>query len=337
MRAAVAGQIELPLPLVAYDLPWASVALPRAAIAAAALEALGLTVAALRCELGETSRPPSTAAAAPSGRLCPYRPDRYGLTLEDLTAAKLIDIRLASSRDTHGRFVYSAECMRRWDLRRAKAPKEAHAPTASHAAMPTRHWPPDVPTTDKLPGKISQLRLLAPSAAICVSLDAGSLDAGLPLIVRCQADVLALRADDWAPAHAAQLAGLVTLTRHWLDANGRNTVGVIIVPPPAITADDAVKLLALGADMVAVDGWCGSAMERSPAAAADDWAAATLGVRTRTATDAISQVETTALQAQLARVVSLVESIGVASVSELSPQHLITLDPAIPGVRRARI
>lgn len=338
MRVAVAGQAELPLPLIAYDLPWASVAPARAAIAAAALESLGLTIAALRCELGETARPASTE---PFGRLCPYRPDRYGLTLEDLTEAKLIDLRLAPCRDSNGRFTYSAEWMRRWDLRLTKTPKEApkgaHAPADSRAAMPIRLWPPEVATVEKLPSKISQLRQVAPMAGICISLDAGSLDAGLPLASRCQADVVAVRADDWPSAHAAQLAALVLLTRQRLDAAGRSATRLVIVPPPAVTADDVVKLLALGADVVAVDGWCRPAMERSPTAVADDWAAATLGVRTRTATDAVLQVETAALQAELGRVVSLVESTGVASVSKLCPQHLTSLDPAIPGVRLAAV
>lgn len=330
MRVAITDQLALPLPVLAYDLPWADIDAPQAAVVADALDALGITVAALQCELGETNRQPSAAADARINRLCPYRPDRYGLTGDDLAAAKIVDLRLASGRHPSGKFVYGPERMRRWDLR-SKAPKDARF----YTAMPIRNWPPDVQSVATLPRKVSQLRQLAPSAAICVSMGADWLENGLPVVARSKADMMAIRADDWPAAHAAPLAALIVAVRRWLDANQGGSIHLIVVPPPAIDADDVVKLLALGADLVAVDGWCSKMMERSDAAAADDWAVATLGVSTRHTADAVSDIETTILQDRLTRLAALVESTGVATVAELSPQHLIALSPGIPGVRCA--
>lgn len=331
LRVALTERLALPLPLIAYDLPWASIAPPRAAVVADALDALGITVAALRCELGEVDRTPNAAVDANPGRLCPYRPDRYGLTADDLTAAKIVDVRLAACRDPSGHFTYAPERMQRWDLRLTRALRNVH----SHTAMPVRHWPPDVASIDKLPTKISQLRQLAPSAAICVSLETSSLDRGLPIVVRSQAELLAIRADDWSPAYGKQLAGVIVSTRKWLNANSPIPVRLVVVPPPSITADDVVKLLALGADMVAVDSWCGLLMDRSPSEEADDWAVATLGVSTRPATDAAPSLKTAAIEERLGRITALVESMGVASVTELNLQHLIALDAGIPGMKCA--
>lgn len=331
MRVAVTEQLGLPLPVLAYDLPWADVEALQAAVVADALDAIGITVAALQCELGEANGPPSAVADARTSRLCPYRPDRCGLTVDDLTAAKIVDIRLTSCRHGSGRFVYSPEQMQRWDLRLAKATKETH----SNAAMPIPHWPPDVATTEKLAGKVSQLRHLAPAAAICVSLGADSLHTGLPIVARSKADLLAIRADHWPAANGAQLAGLILAARRWLNTNDGGAIRLIVVPPPTIDADDVVKLLALGANAVAVDGWCRKILARSSSAAADEWAAATLGVNPRTAADAIAKVETVALEERLARIAALVESTGVASVAELGPQHLLAFDSEVPGVRHA--
>ncbi|WP_164104094.1 hypothetical protein [Candidatus Laterigemmans baculatus] len=340
LRVPLTDRIGLPLPLLAYDLPWSTVDSERAARVADALDELGIAVAALGCELGTRPSQPATAQASPaaavalSNRFCPYRPERYGLRIEDLTAAKVIDIRLAASRDGSGRFNYSPAQMRRWDLRGAR---KADRNESLDVSTPTMHWPPDVRTLEELPGKVAELRQLAPAAAIGISLGLDSLELGLPIVRDAKAEILTIRADDdlqrdattanggSSTAHlsaARSLANCVARTRRWLDAHGGRQIRLIVVPPSEADAGDCVKLLALGAAVVAVDGWCKPLLAPRPPEANDDWAAATLGVSTRPAAPATPEVDTAELQSRIERMIALVESTGVASLSELGPEHV---------------
>lgn len=335
MRVPLTDRIGLPLPLIAYDLPWSAVDAERAAIVADALDELGITVAALRCELGNRdSQPaagaaPQTASLSLSNRCCPYRPERYGLRVEDLKTAKLIDVRLVAGRDAEGRFDYSPAQMRRWDLRSGR---KVDRGDAFDTPMATMHWPPDVRALDRLPAKVAELRQLAPAAAICISLGTEGLELGLPLVLDSGADVLAIRADDWSPSEGsqseasqssgAQLAACITRTRQWLNTHDGRRVRMIVVPPPAVDAMDCVKILALGADMVAVDGWCTPILQPRPKAMTEDWAATTLGVSTRPPPAATPEVDTAGLRSRIDHMAALIESTGAASVSELGSQHL---------------
>lgn len=336
MRVPLTDRIGLPLPILAYDLPWSEVVSERAAMVADALDELGIAVAALRCELGNHSTEPAAGASPQSSaytlsnRFCPYRPERYGLRVEDLTTAKIIDVRLVAGRDSEGRFDYSPAQMRRWDLRAGRRPDTADA---FDAPMPAMLWPPDVRALDRLPDKIAELRQLAPTAAISISLGTDALESGLPRVLQSGAEILAIRADDWPQADTAQLAARIAHTRQWLDANEGKKVRMIVVPPPSAGAMDCVKVLALGADMVAVDGWCDAIMQQHPKVVTEDWAAATLGVSTRPAPAPVPDVDTAVLRSHIDRMAALIESTGVAHVSELGPQHLVSTGPTIPGVR----
>ncbi len=326
MRVLLDGRIALPSPWVAYELPWHQVTRVRAARFADALDGLGIAVAGLQNELS----PDEPNEPSPRLTICPYRGDRYGLELADLRKAKIVDLRLAHTRGADGLPTYDAEQMRRWDRRTNRT---QHSDAAPFGSMNAVCWPPDVASRTKLSGKVSQLRSLAPEAIVCVSIGPDHLQEDLPLIMDSGAQMVALRMENW-PAHYADLfARRIASTRDLLERSQTDKLALMVIPPASIDVEDYVKILALGADLVAVDGLCISAMrEPKRDVSVADWAAVTLGVATAPVLEPEPEIDLAMLAENLQSLRSVVELTGVGSVTDLQRKHLVSFGLALPGV-----
>jgi hypothetical protein len=231
---------------------------------AVAVSRLGILVSALRSDLAsahahspfhdepadpqpETSADPSTVRP-PLPRIVPYRPERYGLSDRDFEGATLIDVRLTMHRDESGRFAYSAAQIERWE-----ATPSGH-PVSGGGWVPSATFPPDVTSMEHLAIKLDQLRMLAPEAVVFVTIGAWHLTRELTAVIRSQPDGLILRLDQ-LDADGLDLAFLTRQARALADRAGGAHLPLWVVPG-AITVDDAVKLIALGASAVAIDRWC---------------------------------------------------------------------------------
>lgn len=254
--------LALDQPLFWHAPDWYRVSPQVADALAVAVSRQGIAVAALRSELAGGEGEPQLHAAdegesydqEPHGRrgtlrrIVPYRPERYGLSPRDFDDAAVIDVRLAMGRDDFGRFAFSPAQIQRWE----STPDEE--PLAGGSWLPSATFPPDVVSLEDLESKFDQLRRLAPSAAVMVSLVPARLDAELPPILSAGPDGVILRVDDFT-LDGLQLAALVRRSRQLVDRHGGEAMPLWIVPG-FVTPDDVVKLLALGASAVAVDSWC---------------------------------------------------------------------------------
>src|SRR5690606_30992325 len=117
--------------------------------------------------------------------ICPYRPERYGVTIEDLLHASFVDLRLTS--EVGDGSVYTMDQLPRWDHRADSLP-DATVITGAR-------WPADVADSSKLDGKIAQLRTLAPQAAIFVAISPFHLKTDLPHLIAARPDGVVLRFD----------------------------------------------------------------------------------------------------------------------------------------------
>ncbi len=270
--------VTIDLPLFWYDPPWCDVTADTADILATAVAQTGVLVSALRNDLAgadgqshfhradpdgdpKSAEHPAQGAAA---RIVPYRPERYGLNLTDFDGATIIDVRLTVSRDRSGRFAFSPSQIERWE----KTPTSE--PLAGGGWVAAATFPPDVVSMEHLSSKLSQLRVLSPTAAVLVSINPYRMKLELPSVLDARPDGLILRLDQ-EHLEGLQLAALTRRARKMMDGAGATSVPLWVVPGD-ITADDAVKLIALGASAVAVDGWCNplisEAAERQRATAA---------------------------------------------------------------------
>ncbi len=73
-------------PFFWHDAPWHRVDVENASRAASQATDAGIFVAGLSCEVG-------TSVLHQQG-ICPYRPDRYGLCVDDIAHRSVIDLRL---------------------------------------------------------------------------------------------------------------------------------------------------------------------------------------------------------------------------------------------------
>jgi hypothetical protein len=250
-------------PMFWFDPPWYRMPLDTACALANTVAELGITVSALRRDcvrdgqswrLGQPNPASDSSEPTRCTRMLPYRPERYGLTVEDFDQCQLIDVRLAMSRDTDGAHVYSQQQIKRWDT----APDGAAF--AGGNWVPAGTFPPDVVSLETLGPKIIQLRKLSPESAIFVSLGPFRLRQELPRLLGKQhsgdtlPDGVIIRMD-LATLSPLQLAQQILGARDIIDNAGRPNLPLWVVPPE-ITADDAAKMIALGADAVAVDSWC---------------------------------------------------------------------------------
>ncbi len=238
------GQRAAPWPLFWYDPPWHHVAPAVAQQIAAAVDRLRIPVAALGRDFGLDD----LSTAGLQFGCVPYRPDRYGLTAEDLDAADTIDIRLARVRDEWGRFAYSSAQVQRWLDREDVA-----------VSIPAPGWPAELTEVAELAGKLHQLRQLNPAATCAISIPPYRLPAELPGVAAVRPDVVILRMDDSDEIVGNHLARIVAQARALLEQaslSGPSTVALWLVLPNAPTPDDCAKLFALGANAIAIDWWC---------------------------------------------------------------------------------
>lgn len=260
---------ELQLPLFWYDPPWYQLGTDSADVIAVALAQSGILVSALRSDLSgpdqqsefhgdavdqqaEQEDQDPRPRSGPFPRIVPYRPERYGISDRDFDGATIIDVRLMMNRDPSGRFAYPPGQMERWEAAQPGSQLDAGKP------VPSASFPPDVVSLEHLSSKLEQLRSLAPTAAVFVSLGPYRLDDELPKILAAKPDGLILRLDE------LELDGLklALATRHarQLTQPAAPDLPICIVPGE-ITPDDAVKLIALGASAVAIDSWCVEVVE----------------------------------------------------------------------------
>jgi hypothetical protein len=280
--------VESELPLFWYDPPWYQLGTDTADVIAAAAARLGILVSALRSDLsgpdqqsdfhGDDPDPEEQdqeqGDAAPLPRIVPYRPERYGISDRDFDGARIIDVRLMMNRDPTGRFAFPPEQVQRWEATQPGAELDSGFP------VPSASFPPDVVSMEHLSCKLDQLRALAPTAAVFVSLGPYRLDEELPAIVDAKPDGLILRLDE------LDLDGLklALATRHACELIERVAAEMpLFIVPGEVTPDDAVKLLALGASAVAIDSWCGDIIA---GAENDNRSSSTYGYSSRKSSDA---------------------------------------------------
>ena len=253
--------VSLKLPLFWYDPPWSEVEIDSADSIAAAVARLGVLVSALRSDLACADDDPELHGAS-SGeaigmqveatedlpRIIPYRPERYGLSDRDFDGPAVVDVRLAMRRNPTGRFAYTPEEIGRWEA------THAESPLAGGGWVPAASFPPDVEGLEKLKGKLNQLRLLAGDAAVFVSMAPYRLNEELPAVLSSQPDGVILRLNE-LDLSALELAHCVKQTRAMMDDQQCEHLPLWVVPGE-VSAADVAKLIALGANAVAIDSWC---------------------------------------------------------------------------------
>jgi len=264
--------VHLPLPLFWYDPAWYQVTAEQADSLAVAVAEMDVLVACLRSEVsGPSSDSIIHAGRTIDGeakiqhrynRLVPYRNERYGFSITDLDDAAIVDLRIVVSRDITGRFAYRPAQIQRWETTLTMAP------VAGGGSIPAATFPPDVVSIEHIASKISQLRCMAASAAIFVSIDPYRIDDELPGLVKAKPDGLILRLGELS-VDGLQLVEILCRTRQRLDQCGGEAMPLWVVPG-AITADDAVKLIAMGASAVAVDAWCNELLEQTESTQSED-------------------------------------------------------------------
>ncbi|TWU58621.1 hypothetical protein Poly51_14000 [Rubripirellula tenax] len=265
--------VEVPIrrPLFWYDPPWHWVDVDSADVVARAVAQYGIPVSLLQRDVagygstsafhsahfvGEESVKSADSCALQSlPRIVPYRPERYGLVPSDFDGATIIDVRLTVARDETGRFAYSPEQIARWE---ATADDQ---PLAGGGWVPAATFPPDVQSLAHLSSKLGQIRELSPNAAVFVSMSPYRLDQELPQVIKQQPDGVILRADD-DDLDGLAIAAMTRRARQWMKHEGVPELPLWIVPGE-ITADDAVKLIALGASGVAIDDWCDPILDKA--------------------------------------------------------------------------
>ena len=272
-----APAVNIPLPLFWYDPRWSTLTTSQADQLAIAVSRLNVLVSALRSDLSgsdiepkfhapQSDKAEDDAAAAQDPtffpRIVPYRPERYGLSPKDFDQASIIDVRLMMPRDTSGRFAYSPDQIARWE-------SKPELDEGQGEWVPAATFPPDVDSFEKLSSKLHQLRQLAPTAAVFTSIGPFRMEEEIPLALSSQPDGLIVRLDEVA-LEPLQLAALTRRARQLMNAakapspasDQANDTPLWIVPGE-ITADDAVKLIALGADAIGIDAWCNPLMDPS--------------------------------------------------------------------------
>ena len=256
------NSVRLELPLFWYEPPW--IQLPRAVAGrlAASVANLDVVVSALRRDLASDEEPSELFAAIPSDesaatdatrrqflpRMTPYRAERYGFTPADFDETRIIDVRLAATRGVSGRLAYSPDQMSRWE-------GGAEGSTIGGGGyVATGSFPSDVVSLKQACTKLDQLRLLAPSAAVFVSIDCYRLEEEIAAALISRPDGLIVRMNQ-PEIEGLQLAALVTKTRRLMEEHEFADKPLWIVPGE-VSSRDVAKLIALGASAVAIDAWC---------------------------------------------------------------------------------
>ncbi len=260
IKRAGGTSIPIDLPLFWNDPYWYRTDAEIADMVATAVAKEGVLVSALKRDLIAPDQPvmlfesqlesdlPRGSADPFLPRIVPYRPERYGLNVDDFDGARIIDVRLRVCGDWSGRFAYSAGQIERWEG------KPDTDPPAGGSWAPAATFPPDVISLEHLASKFSQLRALSPGAAIFPSITPHRIDSEIPKLLAAKPDGIILDLDE-LPLNGMELAQITRHARRILTASGAVGFPLWIIPGP-ITADDAVKLVVLGASGIAIDHWC---------------------------------------------------------------------------------
>ncbi len=262
--------VTIDVPLFWYDPPWYLLAAETADVLAVAVGRLGVCVSALRSDLSgpdqqsafhapqlaeEDEDASGESSLPPLDRIVPYRPERYGLSDRDFDDATIIDVRLMMNRDPSGRFAFAPEQIERWES------TPSSEPLAGGGWVAAATFPPDVVSMEHLASKLNQLRALSPTAAVLVTIGPYRLRDELAAAIAAGPDGLILRLDEMN-LDGLQLAMFTQQTRKLMDLAGATDLPLWVVPG-AVTPDDAVKLVALGASAVAIDNWCADVVDEA--------------------------------------------------------------------------
>jgi hypothetical protein len=246
------GHVQTQTPTLFYSNPAWHTLVPSAADAlAAAISDEDVTISAMLTDLSSKEQPSNFHCQTDGesrNRMVPYRAERYGISTQDFDAASVIDFRLTIPRDSDGRFAYSPSQIARWE----STPPDA--PLGGGGWIPAASFPPDVPSLETLSIKIQQLRELAPTATVFVSMFPHRLATELPIILSQKPDAILLRCDDneLAPLRIARF----TQQARKLIEDATNEPMPLWIETHGMTPTDAVKLTHLGATGVGIDPWC---------------------------------------------------------------------------------
>lgn len=255
-RDQTAVQIEVPL--FWYEPPWIRLPTELAGQLASAVANLDVTVSALERDVSDDTNSGSLFLPIESDdegvapqflpRMTPYRAERYGFSPTDFDHTRIIDVRLSSSPDASGRLAYSPEQMERWE----QTPTDA--PIGGGGYVVASSFPADVVSLKQARIKLDQLRKLAPTAAVFVSIGPYSLEDEIAAALVSNPDGIIVRIDQ-PEIEGIQLAALVHRARELMNQRLSADTPLWIVPGE-ISPRDAAKLIALGASAVAIDAWC---------------------------------------------------------------------------------
>lgn len=320
LRVPLSAHSAFPTPLIAYDLPWHLLPAAISRQLADELDAIGISVGGLRSEFRRTDTQEDSVHTTLPLSICPYRPDRFGLLIDDLQRAKMIDIRLHPTRDADGLPHYRSSLLRSWDLRSAQLADRAEE---IYGGMQAIHWPPDVDSISSLSCKVTQLRLIAPQASICISLDAYHAPQVIQQIVAADPDTVGIYAASWPVEHIDSLIDLIVGISDFLRSGTRRRF-LLVVPPPQINTIDCMKLLALGSDIIAIDGWCESTFaEPSKNVSSSQWAANTLGITgVSLGPEPQARIDFSHIEQNIEFLRRLAHSMGLAEITQIDRSYL---------------
>lgn len=250
--------VPIEAPLFWYDPPWIRLPTDLAGRLAYAVADLDVIVSALHRDVSEESKTcelflpiendDNNGAPQFLPRMTPYRAERYGFSTTDFDQASIVDVRLSSSPDISGRIAYSPEQMERWE----RTPEDS--PIGGGGYVAASSFPADVVSLKQARVKLDQLRILAPTAAVFVSIGPYRLEEEIAAALVSKPDGIIVRIDQ-GEIEGIQLAALVHRARDLMDQHRSAGIPLWVVPGQ-ISPRDAAKLIALGASAVAIDAWC---------------------------------------------------------------------------------
>lgn len=255
----VGAPVLFPSPLFWDSPPWYTWPPIVAEAIFLAMQSRGLLVSALESELGRVGQmiqgPSDCELGIP--RMLPYRNERYGLADVDFDHAMVVDMRLSPRRDHTGRFAYSAMRLGRWEA----TPDDQ--PLSGGGWIPAMTLPPDVPDLQRLSSKVAQLRVLAPGAAVILSVTPEWIDDHLADLIAAEPDAILIRLGQ------IRMTGIAfaQFTRRLLSrVETIQRIPIWLSPPKSLTkrplsVSDSIKTIALGVSAIAVDSWLEGVIE----------------------------------------------------------------------------
>ncbi|MBB3208228.1 hypothetical protein FHS27_004055 [Rhodopirellula rubra] len=264
--------VLLPVPLFWDAPPWHTWQPIIAQSIFLAMQSRGVLVSALESELGRTLATSDAAPTAADGsspasdppdselgipRLLPYRNERYGLSDVDFDHAMVVDMHLSPLRDASGRFAYSAARLGRWEA----TPEDQ--PLSGGGWIPAMTLPPDVSELKTLSSKVEQLRVLAPHAAVVISVTPEWIDEHLNDLIAAGPDAILIRLGQIRMTGIA-FAQFTQRLSHRVESIKK--IPIWLVPPKSLAkkplgVSDSIKTIALGVSAIAIDSWLDGVIE----------------------------------------------------------------------------